>query len=326
MVVDFVALWRTETFQRRAVAWIDTVLLERGEDRVGPVEEFRVRFWSGVFRVPLRGGGAAWFKVANPGQAFEGELLVALARVAPGRVVEPWAIEPSEAWSLLPDGGPTLDWTSEDDWFRLINDVAVLQRRCQIHEGALAMLPSYEAANAADRVEGLVRQLAVLPSRHAQHVDAADADRYLQGLPRLREQMVFLDATGPRPSLQPNDAHPRNAVRPIRPGEPRRLFDLGDAVWSHPWAVLHLPGRGIAGVGLSESWPKARNTRRLVDAYAEHWTEIDRKDRPAVLEAAERLGALHRVESWRRLLLEADPTAEGPSKLRLAPWLEQALC
>lgn len=323
VVIDFVALWRSGIFQERALAWIDAVVEERGQVRVGPVDEFKIRFWSAVFRVPLQ-GQSVWFKVANPGQAFEGELLVALSQIVPGRVIKPWAIEPSQGWSLLPDGGPTLSWTSEDDWIGLIDDVAELQRRCRPHQSLLPMLPSYEVATAADCAEALVKHLAGLPLGHPQHLDRADAGRYLQQLPLLRNRMAVLEEAGPRPSLQPNDAHPGNAVHPTRPGQPRRLFDLGDAVWSHPWAVLHSPGRGVAGARLSDPWPQAASTQRLVDAYTEHWPEVDRTDRPVVLEAVERLGALHRLESWRRLIAEADPATEDQLKLRLNPCLEQA--
>lgn len=287
------------------------------------MEEFRVRFWSGVFRIPLR-SGAAWFKVANPGQSF-GELLAALSSVAPGRVIQPWAVELAEGWTLLPDGGATLDWESEDDWLGLISDVALLQRQSQGHAAELAKLPSYDAVGAADRAEHLLADLARRPSRHAQHLDPDQARRCSQALPRLRDQLAILGEAGPASTLQPNDAQPGNAVRAVTFGEPRRLFDLGDAVWSHPWAVLHASGRGIARVRLTDPWPPEPAAQRLVEAYAEHWPEISRPDRQAVLRAADRLGALHRAESWRRLLAETDTeTLEAPAP-RIATWLIQAL-
>lgn len=278
-----------------------------------------------MFRIPLR-SGTAWFKVANPGQAFEGELLAALSRVASGRVIEPWAVEPVEGWTLLPDGGPTLDWESEDDWLGLITDVALLHRHCQGHVAELAMLPSYEAAAAADRAEHLLAELARLPSQHAQHLNPDQARSCLRSLPRLRDQLAVLDDTGPASTLQPNDAQPGNAVRATARDQPRRLFDLGDAVWSHPWAVLHASGRGIAaGIRLTDPWPQEPATRRLVDAYAEHWPEISSSDRRTVLRAAERLGALHRAESWRRLLAETDTDMLVAPAPRIATWLIQAL-
>ena len=121
------------------------------------------------------------------------------------------------------------------------------------------------------------------------------------------------------------DAQSGNAVRATAGNQPRRLFDLGDAVWSHPWAVLHASGRGIAGIRLTDPWPQELITRRLVDAYAEHWSEISRSDRRTVLQAAVRLGALHRAESWRRLLAEIDTDMLEAPVPRIAIWLIQAL-
>lgn len=322
--VDFVALWRSELFRRQVTHWVDGVFVGQGELRSGPLEEFRVRFWSGVFRVPMR-SGTAWFKVANGGQAFEGPLLAALSRVAPGRVIRPWAVEPVEGWSLLPDGGPTLDRESEEDWLGLISDVAVLQRHCQPHVAELTMLPSFEAADAADQAEQLLTGLAGLSPQHPQHLDPSDVRRCTDGLPRLRDQLAVLARLGRHRSCRPMTLSPPTPCARALPASPGRLFDLGDAVWSHPWAVLHSPGREIAKVRLSDPWPQARSTQRLVDAYAEHWPEIDRSDRAAVLEAAKRLGALHRAESWRRLSAETDPDKLGMPSPRLATWLVQTL-
>ena len=126
-------------------------------------------------------------------------------------------------------------------------------------------------------------------------------------------------------TLQPNDVHPGNAVGPRVPGGPTRLFDLGDALWSHPWAVMHSPVRGLCGARLSEPRPDTPEARRLLDGYAEHWPEVDRADRAALVHAADRLGALHRVESWRRLLEHADPSRLGVPTPVLATWLGQAL-
>ena len=182
----------------------------------------------------------------QPGPGVRGRAAGSPHSRRPRAVIEPWAVEPVDGWTLLPDGGPTLDWESEDDWLGLITDVAELQRHCQGHAAELAMLPSYEAAAAADRAEQLLADLARLPWQHAQHLHPDEARSCLRALPRLRDQLAVLDDAGPASTLQPNDAQPGNAVRATALEERRRLFDLGDAVWSHPWAVLHASGRGIA--------------------------------------------------------------------------------
>jgi hypothetical protein len=49
-------------------------------------------------------------------------------------------------------------------------------------------------------------------------------------------------------------------------GGPFRLFDLGDAFWSHPFAVLHLPLRAASGVGLADPLPPGAEEGALASA------------------------------------------------------------
>ncbi|GAB3529472.1 hypothetical protein [Arthrobacter monumenti] len=323
-MASLVAHWSNTEFRDDATTWVDKSLLARGERRTGPLEEVRVRFWSAVFRVPMN-SGQAYFKVANPGQAFEGALLAALGRIAAERVIVPWAIEPQQGWSLLPDGGPTLNWTSERDWLTLISDVAQLQRACTEHTGVPGLVPHYPVATAADEIERLVADLATRPYDDHQRINHDLAAQCLSGLPRLRKRMMVLERTKLAPTLQPNDVHPGNAVRPLTPGKPCRVFDLGDAVWSHPWAVLHIAGRGIGGVELNDPWPQNSATRRLVDAYAEHWPEIDHSERAEVLDAAEQLGSLHRIAPWQRMIAAVDSSEQTIRLPSLGAWLGKIL-
>ncbi|MGP5219870.1 hypothetical protein [Arthrobacter rhombi] len=323
-MVFSVALWSSAKFRDRVTKWVDEKLAARGLLRIGPLEEVKIRFWSAVFRVPME-SGTAYFKVANPGQAFEGELLTALGHVSPNRVVVPWEVELSEGWSLLPDGGPTLDWASEHDWLMLISDVAELQRQCGDFGALLGMVPRYPVVDVAEDVERLVVDLAGRSNDDRHHMDRDVAAQCLRVLLRLQERMMVLAETGVEPTLQPNDVHPGNAVLPARAGEPSRLFDLGDAIWSHPWAVLHVAARGAGGADLNDPWPDNSATRRFVDAYAVHWPEIDPSDRAEVLDAAEQLGALHRLVPWQRMIAAAGPEGQSELTPRLGDWLARVL-
>ncbi len=312
-----------------------------------------------------RGPARAWLKVGNPGQAFEGRLLEALGEVVPDRVVTPWAVDDDPGWWLLPDGGPTLDRTRPQDWVDLIGDVADLQRACARScrrpgaspsaspstspsaspspspspsaspsstaspspspGGLLDMVPELSADGAAGWIARTVDRLAGLPAADPQHLDPGRARWMSRRLARFEEQMALLAATGLPETLQPNDAHPRNAVGPSSPGGPVRLFDLGDSVRSHPWAVLHTTVRLAAGVRLSGPRPDTPLTRRIVDAYVERWPEVPRPDRPEVLDAADRLGAVHRAASWLRLLDPVDPDRLGVPTPRITAWIQLAL-
>lgn len=314
--------WRSEPFLTRASRWVDDVLAARGERRAGALLEVTVRFWAAVYAVPLT-SGRAYLKVGNPGQAFEGGLLTALGQVAPEQVVVPWAVDVSEGWWLLPDAGSTGDRTP-GVWAEAMDVAAELQRACLPHEELLAAVPRLDGGTAVDWAASTLAGLAARPTSDPQHVDPGLAAAATARLPRLADAMALLVATGPAPTLQPNDVHPGNAGR----GEDGllRLFDLGDAFWSHPWAVLSAPLRQVAGRRLSDPRPDTPVVRRLLDRYAEHWPEIAPADREAVVEAADRLGCLQRAASWQRLLAPVDPARlDLPVPPRVAAYLLRAL-
>jgi hypothetical protein len=60
--------------------------------------------WSLVARVPV-GAETVYFKANGPCSTYEARLMLPLAGWAPGRVLEPIAIESQLGWALLPDGG-----------------------------------------------------------------------------------------------------------------------------------------------------------------------------------------------------------------------------
>lgn len=329
-MTDLVGRWRSAQFMATATSWVDEALTAVGRRRSGPLSERTVRFWAGVYEVPvtrpdghgLRVVDRAFFKVGNPGQAFEGELLQALARLVPGSTVPPWAIEHGRGWWLLPDAGPAPEAT-EAVWTECLELVARLQRACAPHQGELSMVPLLDSDTAVGHAVGAVETMAALPPAHPQHLDARRAQALLAGVGRLTTAMDLLGDTGLPTTLQPNDVHPGNTGRGT--DGRLRLFDLGDAFLSHPWAVLSAPLRTTTGARLRDPLPASALTRRLLDRYAEHWPEVDRPDRAEVLRAADRLGALHRAASWERLLAPADPGRLGVPTPLVADWLALAL-
>lgn len=329
-MTDLVGRWRSPAFLDEVTRWVDAALLIAGWRRTGPLTERKVRFWAAVHEVPVVRAdqegvdlpARAFVKVANPGQAFEGELLAALDRIAPGLTVTPWAVDPGRGWWLLPDAGPHPE-PSGSAWAECLDLAAELQRACVPHLHELGMVPFLDAGEAVAHAVRTVEALSGLPPGHPQHVDATRARSMLTGVGRLTVAMDVLCGTGLPTTLQPNDVHLGNAGRGA--DGRLRLFDLGDAFRSHPWAVLSAPLRTAGGTRLRDPLPGTATVHGLLDRYAEHWPEVDRSDRAEVLRAADRLGALHRAASWDRLLAPVDPDRLGVPTPVVADWLALAL-
>lgn len=335
--LDLVARWSADAFLDEVTAWVDGVLAAGvagpGVTRTGPVRRERVRFWSTVIEVPVA-GGRLWFKAANPGQAFEGAALAALAALVPERVVGPLAVDEPRGWWLLPDGGPTLrDRYPEGTaggpgvpWAEVLGHVAALQQAVTGHGDHLAMVPRLGTAAAFAWTRATLDALAALPPGDPQHVDPGTAADLRGRLPALEAELALLDGLGVPDTLQPNDVNPGNVCVPPAPGAPPRFIDLGDALWSHPFAVLHLPTRTAAGERLAAPRPDAAVAVALADSYLACW-DIRPASRDHARRAADRLGAIHRAASWERLLAPVvqDPARLGMPVPRLADWIAVAL-
>lgn len=300
---DLVSLWSSREWRERAEAWIRSMLDAAGIALTGEVTQPRVRFWSTQLRVPTD-HGIVWFKENAPPQAFEAALTVLLQRLSPDQAIPPIATDEDHGWLLLPDAGRTLresGQASVENWVRVLSEFGALQRSLEGHaEAVLASgvqaMPTTESLAYLDRQ---VAALAALPEGDARRLGPADVDAITAGRPLIGAAAEELAASGIRASLQHNDLHDNNAFAPT--GAPLRFFDFGDAVWAHPFAVTL-----IATISLRDrlgTTPGDSTERRILDAYLENWTDVAPLGRlRLLLPAAERIGCLHRSESWRRLL------------------------
>ncbi len=167
--------------------WVESLVTP-----AGPYEVVRERPWSLVVKVPTA-QGVFWFKENRAGTVYEAALIGALAQWAPGRVLEPVAIDPARGWSLLPDGGPVLRSIEGADWAPFLARYAALQRDLFVH------VPEMLALGVPDirRVDEHLGALPIPPS-------------VVDYLPKLRELADEL-AHSPAPAtLQHDDLHDAN--------------------------------------------------------------------------------------------------------------------
>jgi hypothetical protein len=302
--------WGDPAWRASALAWIHDTLGALGRSPTGEPEQVHRRAWSTVFRCPTA-EGVVWFKAMARGTAYELPLLTALADWYPDRVLVPLATEPDRGWLLLPDGGTTLrnaqhGHTDEAHWAEILADHAQFQRDTAAHVDELVALgvpdlrpdrlPAVRAALLADeswlrlgRDDGLTApQLAAL---------RADADRYAGWCAALAD-------IGIPPALNHDDLHDNNLF--VQPGGHYRIFDWGDAVVAHPFAVLLVALRVVGQLHhLAEGAPELL---RLRDAYLEPWTaEHDRADLVEAARLAVRVGGVSRARNYRVALDEGTP-------------------
>ncbi|WP_330253653.1 hypothetical protein OG874_03340 [Nocardia sp. NBC_00565] len=205
--------------------WAAGVLTDRGITITGAPAETRRRAWSLIARIPTD-AGPMWLKANSRACAHEGPLLLALARLRPGSVLEPLAVQADHGWLLSPDGGPTARDT-EAAWTDLVRRYADLQ---------LAMTDHIDELRATGTPYLPPPQLITVYRHFEPRVPGLGG--------AITEAATALAEFG-RLSIEHNDLQPGNVFTDSDVGT-GLLFDWGDAVLTHPllsWRVLRGPHR-----------------------------------------------------------------------------------
>ena len=298
-----VAAWSTAAWREAAVAWVDERLATAGLERAGVAEQTRVRPWATVLRVPVRGGGAVWFKAAGPGTAFEVPLYALLARVVPDHVLTPIAADPDRGWILLPEGGPVLAERAAgaDLVDGLVAEVAQygrLQRELEPHAGAMLALGVPDMRPAA------------MPARFGEALEAASGGdaATLRRIAAMEETVrgwcERLAASPLPPSLDHTDLHQYNVLVDEAGGI--RYYDWGDSVVAHPFAAMLVP------LGLVRGGSDEARFLRARDAYLDVFS--DRGSRAELVETlalACQVAKIARALTWHRALQAAREQGEA---------------
>ncbi|GGL32282.1 phosphotransferase [Phycicoccus endophyticus] len=318
---DLPALWRSDGWRAGLEAWLRPALEAAGRTPTGPLVQERIRFWSTVLRVDTD-GGTVWVKENAPSQAFEAGLVSRAARLSPQRLPPVLAVDTTRGWLATADLGAPLGAgadLSESAWAELVAAWGDLQRTLVPHADAVLAsgVPPMPEEEAPDWAAAFAEELAGLPREDPRRLEDAERRHVEGGLAMLGRAADELVASGLPATLQHNDLHLDNALR--APGGSMAFIDLGDAVWAHPLTALRAPlwaleARGRGSVAAPE---------RVLDAALEPWTDhLPRRGLRALLPAADRVSALHRSVSWRRLLDDVPLAAVDPAHRRAAvSWL-----
>ena len=300
--------WLDPAWLADATAWIDDRLAEAGRVRTGELDQFHVRPWSTVVRVPTA-EGPTYFKANTEALRHEALVTLLLAERVPDRVPPLIADDPDRGWMLMDDGGTRLR--------EMIADERDLSRWVDVLEGAAdiahAMEPDVERLLAAG-VPDL--RLATLPDRYAALVEETDVEqRFRDAVPRVREMAEELASYGVTETLQHDDLHDGQV---FVSGDRQLILDWGDAVISHPFFTLSVALEGTVQWGLDDVEGSV-DLAPLVATYVRRY-DPDRPELAQAVPLALRLG-------WAARAVNAT-TVEDPqsTRNRLLMFLDGRVC
>ncbi len=275
-------LWNRSAWLEEATAWI-----RERVDVTGEIDQFHVRWWSTVLRVPTAEGDL-FFKAVAPVHGFEAGLTARLYELQPKRVTEVVAVDAERGWFLMRDAGIRLRELVEspadlDHWERLLPDYARLQIEVTPHAQELLDFGTPD------------HRLAVLPQ---QLRDLAETEpRALEALPRFEEMCQRLAEAGIPETIQHDDLHDGQIF--YRDGR-YLFFDWGDSCVSHPFHSLTVILRSVAWK--LDLQPGGPELARLRDAYLEPFGASS-----DLADLAYRTGTIARALAWHRMVAPREP-------------------
>jgi hypothetical protein len=265
----------------------------------GELDQFHVRWWSTVIRVPAAGGDL-YFKAVGRGFEFEPPVTAKLAELAPDRLPELVDVDAARGWMLMRDAGEQLcDLVGRPA--DLHHWEEALPRYAELQIAAAPLAGELLAVGVPDvGLSKLPHQLGELLDRPEARLDAEPRDRMLAALPGIEAMCGELAAYGIPETIQHDDLHDRQVF--VRDGR-YLFFDWGDSCVSHPFHSLTVTLRATAAKLDLE--PGGAELRRLRGAYLEPFG--------APAEAADlayRTGTIARALAWDRYVRAAGVNAE----------------
>jgi Phosphotransferase enzyme family len=276
--------WTEPDWLAEAEAWIRERVTVAGE-----LDQFHVRWWSTVIRVPT-GGEDIYFKAVAPGFEFEPALTVRLFELAPDRVTPVVDADLDRAWMLMRDAGTRLRelvLTPSD----LRHWELALPRYAELQLTATPIAEELLALGVPDaRLAVLPEQLRAVLAEPVRGMPVAEQERALEALPEFEALCRELAAYGIAETIQHDDLHDGQVF--VRDGR-YVFFDWGDSCISHPFHSLTVNLRAAAAkLDLEPGGPEVR---RLRDAYLEPFGGLGE-----AADLAYRTGTVGRALAWDR--------------------------
>jgi hypothetical protein len=233
--------WYDPAWQKQAHAWIHAEARRNSIQLTGEIEQPHAYAWSTVMRVPSD-AGMLFFKATAPETVYESALTQKLAGWYPDCMPDLIAVDTSQGWMLMRDGGEQLRAS-----IRPTQDIKpwepVIARYADLQIGLADHVPEILALGIPDH------RLAVLPNLYSQLL--ADEPSLMLGqekgltqvefqrlkdlTPRFAQICTDFAAFGIPESVNHGDFHDGNVL--LKNGR-ITFFDWGDASVTHPFVSL----------------------------------------------------------------------------------------
>ena len=239
--------WTDPLWVDEADGWIRDQLTRLGTRSVGAIDQFHVRPWATVMRVPTETGDV-YFKANEPASRHEAALVRLLGARRPDCVAPLLAADIERGWMLMADAGTRLREIVQRErdmncWLEIMPLYAGLQIDLAGDADDMVALgvPDLRLASLSARYEQLLDSLAQLPP--------SERLRLLENVTRVREMCDELSGYGLPETIQHDDFHDGQVF--VRDGH-YLLLDWGDACVSHPFFTLSVTLEGVLAWGLDD--------------------------------------------------------------------------
>ena len=260
-------------------------------DVAGELDQFHVRWWSTVIRVPTPSEDL-YFKAVAKGFMFEPPLTAKLFELKPDRVTAVVDVDVERGWMLMRDAGRRFREivSSPAD---LRHWELALPRYAELQLAAAPLADELLALGVPDtRLSVLPDQLREVLAQPVRGLTPAQQERVLEALPEFEAMCRELAAYGIPETIQHDDLHDGQVF--LRDGR-YLFFDWGDSCISHPFHSLTVTLRANAArLGLE---PGGLELQRLRDAYLEPFGDLQE-----AANLAYRTGTVARALAWDRFV------------------------
>lgn len=306
-------------------AWIGAGLDTHRIHLAGAIEQFHIRPWSTVLRVPTV-DGLFYFKASAPALAYEPALTGFLARLRPDVSPDLLAVDVPRAWMLMRDSGTPLRVfikaeQSLERWrdimplyvglqkelmprVRQILALGVLDRRLETLPDQFEQLVADEPCMLVDQAEGLT-------AGEHQRLKASSG-----AFARMCEELA---AFGIPATLHHDDFHDGNLF--VQNG--RVCFtDWGESAVTHPFFTLVVLLRGASNsLDLESDAPELAQVR---DWYLSQWTDYaPLAELQPVVHLAQRIGLVNRALTWHRVIAHLPDSLKSEYAMAVPAYMQE---